>query len=162
MIRHAVVEELARLGAIVYTCSRNGAELDECLQDWESKGFRVAGSAWDLAHPLPKSSGAGSIVFMSSVCGVISMNGESVYSATKGAMNRLTKNLAREWAKDNIRSNSIAPWFILTPLTEHQLSNEKYHEEVVVRMPLGRTGEPEEVSSLVAFLCLSAASYIRR
>ncbi|KAF8012936.1 hypothetical protein BT93_I0946 [Corymbia citriodora subsp. variegata] len=221
MIRHAIVEELARLGAIVYTCSRNEAELNECLKDWKSKDFRVSGLACDvssksereklmfavsslfngklnilinnvgtgipkptvdytaeefsyimttnfesgyhlsqLAHPLLKSSGVGSIVFLSSVCGVISVNGGSIYSATKGAMNQLTKNLACEWAKDNIRSNSVAPWFIFTPLTELKLSNEKYKEEVIARTPLGRIGEPEEVSSLVTFLCLPAASYI--
>ncbi|XP_048140039.1 tropinone reductase homolog At1g07440-like isoform X5 [Rhodamnia argentea] len=143
-IGHAIVEELARLGATVYTCSRNQAELNECLKDWKSKGFRVAGSACDvssesereklmlivssvfdgklnilinnvgtntlkptldytaedfsfimttnfesayhmsqLAHPLLKASGAGSIVFLSSVCGVVSVNVGSIYSATK-------------------------------------------------------------------------------
>ncbi|KAF8041859.1 hypothetical protein BT93_A0451 [Corymbia citriodora subsp. variegata] len=220
-IGHAVVEELARLGATVYTCSRNEAEINECLKDWKSKGFRVAGSACDvssksereklmfavssvfhgklnilinnvgtnilkstvdytaedfsfiistniestyhlsqLAHPLLKASGVGSIVFLSSVCGVVSVNVGSIYSATKGAMNQLTKNLACEWAKDNIRSNSIAPWFILTPLSEPLLGNKKFHDEVIARTPLGRTGEPKEVSSLVAFLCMPAASYI--
>ncbi|KAF8010762.1 hypothetical protein BT93_J1416 [Corymbia citriodora subsp. variegata] len=220
-IGHAIVEELARLGATVYTCARNEAEIDECLKEWKSKGFQVAGSACDvssrsereklmlavsshfdgklnilinnvgtntlkptmdytaedfsfimttnfesayhlsqLAHPLLKASGAGSIVFLSSVCGVVSVNVGSIYAATKGAMNQLTKNLACEWAKDNIRSNSVAPWFILTPLAEPFLQNERCHEEVIARTPLGRTGEPEEVSSLVAFLCLPAASYI--
>ncbi|KAK3409944.1 hypothetical protein EUGRSUZ_J02011 [Eucalyptus grandis] len=184
-IGHAIVEELARLGATVHTCSRNEAEINECLKDWKSKGFRVSGSTCDvssrsereklmltvssvfdgklnilLAHPLLKASGAGSIVFLSSVCGVVSINVGSIYSATKGAMNQLTKNLACEWAKDNIRSNSVAPWFILTPLAEPLLSDKKFHEEVIARTPLGRTGEPEEVSSLVAFLCLPAASYI--
>ncbi|KAI6671070.1 hypothetical protein NL676_005955 [Syzygium grande] len=220
-IGHATVEELARLGATVYTCSRNEAEINECLKDWKSKGFQVSGSVCDvtsksereklmlivsslfngklnilinnvgtntikttvdytaedfsfimttnfesayhlsqLAHPLLKESGAGSIVFLSSVCGVISVNVGSIYSATKGAMNQLTKNLACEWAKDNIRSNSVAPWFIMTPLAEPVLSDKKFHEEVIARTPFGRTGEPEEVSSLVAFLCLPAASYI--
>ncbi|XP_056175869.1 tropinone reductase homolog At5g06060-like [Syzygium oleosum] len=220
-IGHAIVEELARLGATVYACSRNEAEINECLEDWKRKGFRVLGSVCDvssksereklmltvsssfngklnilinnvgtntikttvdytaedfsfimttnfesayhlsqLAHPLLKESRAGSIVFLSSVCGVVSVNVGSIYAATKGAMNQLTKNLACEWAKDNIRSNSVAPWFIMTPLAEPVLSDKKFHEEVIARTPLGRTGEPEEVSSLVAFLCLPAASYI--
>jgi tropinone reductase I len=115
-----------------------------------------------LAHPLLKASGVGSIVFISSVAGVVSLNVGSIYAAAKGAMNQLTKNLACEWAKDNIRSNCIAPWFIRTPLTRElfELEHEALLESINSRTPLGRVGEPEEVSSVVAFLCMPASSYI--
>lgn len=49
VIRHAVVEEFAELGAIVHTCSRNEAELKECLREWEKKGFKVSGSVCDVS-----------------------------------------------------------------------------------------------------------------
>lgn len=49
MIRHAVVEELAGFGASVYTCSRNEAELNKCLKEWEGKGFVVSGSVCDAS-----------------------------------------------------------------------------------------------------------------
>ncbi|KAI6671082.1 hypothetical protein NL676_005967 [Syzygium grande] len=49
MIRHAIVEELARLGATVYARSRNEIEINECLKDWKSKGFRVAGLACNVS-----------------------------------------------------------------------------------------------------------------
>ncbi|GLT55373.1 hypothetical protein SLA2020_285020 [Shorea laevis] len=139
-IGHAVVEELATLGARVHTCSRNESQLTACLHDWEMKGFQVTGSVCDvmypgqrvelmhkvssifnrklnilLAHPLLKASGVASIIFISSVAGVVSLNLGSIYAASKGAINQLAKSLACEWAKDNIRSNSIAPWFIRTP-----------------------------------------------
>ncbi|CAL2263929.1 unnamed protein product [Prunus armeniaca] len=113
-----------------------------------------------LAHPLLKASGAGNIVFLSSVAGVVSLEIGTIYSATKGAMNQLAKNLACEWAKDNIRTNSVAPGFTKTPLVEHFLSNEISLKIINSRTPLGRPGEPKEVSALVAFLCLPAASYI--
>ena len=100
-----------------------------------------------LAHPLLKTSGAGSIVLMSSVSGVVSLKYLSAYGATKGtschhrvyvagpvlldkmidiylynfsfrALNQLAKNLACEWAQDNIRTNSVAPWYIKTSLVE--------------------------------------------
>ncbi|CAI9763496.1 unnamed protein product [Fraxinus pennsylvanica] len=48
-IGHAIVEEFARFGAVVYTCSRNQKELDECLEEWKRKGFRVAGIVCDLS-----------------------------------------------------------------------------------------------------------------
>ncbi|KAJ4719969.1 putative Tropinone reductase [Melia azedarach] len=220
-IGHATVEELATLGAVVHTCSRNEAELNKCLQEWRSKGFVVTGSVCDatsrpqreklidevgsifngklnilvnnigtnirkptlelsaedyskimstnfestynmcqLAHPLLKASGNGSIVFVSSVAGLVYVGGGSVYASTKGALHQLTKNLACEWANDNIRSNCVAPWYIKTSLIERVLENKEFVENIVSRTPLQRIGEAEEVSSLVAFLCLPAASYI--
>ncbi|KAG5566960.1 hypothetical protein RHGRI_002499 [Rhododendron griersonianum] len=113
-----------------------------------------------LAYPLLKASGAGSVVFTSSVSGFVSLKSMSVHGATKGAINQLTKNLACEWAEDNIRSNAVAPWYIRTSMVEQVLSNKEYLEEVYSRTPLGRLGDPTEVSSLVAFLCLPASSYI--
>ncbi|XP_050369611.1 tropinone reductase homolog At2g29290-like isoform X2 [Argentina anserina] len=114
-----------------------------------------------LAHPLLKASGAGSIVFISSIGGVLSFEGAgSIYAASKGAVNQLAKTLACEWAKDKIRINSVAPGYIRTPMAKDFLSNQPIVEAVSARTPLGRIGEPEEISSLVAFLCLPAASYI--
>ncbi|KAK7379297.1 hypothetical protein VNO80_04754 [Phaseolus coccineus] len=113
-----------------------------------------------LAYPLLKASGKGCIVFLSSVAGVTSMGTGSVYAASKAAINQLTKNLACEWAKDNIRSNCVVPWTTRTPLVEHLLQNQTFVDDVMSRTPLKRIAEPEEVSSLVTFLCLPAASYI--
>ncbi|KAM7496505.1 hypothetical protein LguiA_020919 [Lonicera macranthoides] len=122
--------------------------------------FKSAFHMCQLAYPLLKASGAGSVVFTSSVSGFVSLKSMSVHGATKGAINQLTKNLACEWAKDNIRSNAVAPWYIKTSMVEQVLSNKEYLEEVYSRTPLGRLGDPTEVSSLVAFLCLPASSYI--
>ncbi|KAK7387413.1 hypothetical protein VNO78_28202 [Psophocarpus tetragonolobus] len=113
-----------------------------------------------LAYPLLKSSGMGSIVLISSIAGVVSLGTGSVYAACKAAINQLTKYLACEWAKDNIRSNCVVPATTNTPLVEHLLRNKKYVEEMLCRTPLGRIAEPQEVSSLVVYLCLPAASYI--
>ncbi|KAG9453109.1 hypothetical protein H6P81_006013 [Aristolochia fimbriata] len=113
-----------------------------------------------IAHPLLKTSGRGSIVFVSSVAGVVAIRSGTIYAASKGAMNQLTKNLACEWAKDNIRTNSVAPWYTRTSLVEPVLKDEKFAAEIIARTPLRRIAEAEEVSSLVSFLCLPAASYI--
>lgn len=75
-----------------------------------------------LAHPLLKASGNGSIVLISSVVGFMAVDGLSVYGVTKGAINQFTRSLACEWARDNIRTNCVAPGTIKTPMIEHVTS----------------------------------------
>ncbi|XP_010510526.1 PREDICTED: senescence-associated protein 13-like [Camelina sativa] len=114
-----------------------------------------------LAHPLLKASGSGSIVLMSSTAGIVHINNVgSIYGATKGAMNQLARNLACEWASDSIRANAVCPWFITTPLVNDCLNDKEFKKEAEKRTAVGRIGEANEVSPLVAFLCLPAASYI--
>lgn len=111
-------------------------------------------------YPMLRKSEAPSVVNISSVAGMTHVRTGSVYGMTKAAMNQLTRNLAGEWAPDGIRVNSVAPWYINTPLARQVLENEDYRNEVLSRTPMGRVGEIEEVASLVAFLCMPAASYI--
>ncbi|OMP05339.1 Short-chain dehydrogenase/reductase SDR [Corchorus olitorius] len=220
-IGHAIVEELAGLGARVHTCSRTETDLNKCLLEWQAKGFQVTGSVCDvtsqpqrqellnsvssdfsgklnilinnvgttagksiseltdeevsflidtnllsaqklslIAHPLLKASGAGNVVFLSSVGGLIPIKYAPIYGVTKGAIHQLTKHLACEWGGDNIRVNAVAPSLIRTPLTEQVFSDENSLKPFISRTPMGRTGEPKEASSVVAFLCLPAASYV--
>ncbi|CAL1402041.1 unnamed protein product [Linum trigynum] len=132
---------------------------EELSHMWKTN-FESGFNLCQLAHPLLKTSGSGSIVFISSVAGSTATPNLSAYGATKGAINQLTRNLACEWAKDNIRSNAVAPWFTRTPLVEQDLQDEGFLKAVLKCSPLGRIAEPEEVSSMVAFLCMPAASYI--
>ncbi|KAF5179756.1 Tropinone reductase-like protein [Thalictrum thalictroides] len=113
-----------------------------------------------IAHPLLKASGNGSIVFISSIAGLTGFIVGTIYSASKGAMNQLTRTLACEWAKDNIRTNAIAPGYIRTPMVKKMLEQEAFVNEYISRTPLKRIGEPSDVSSMVAYLCFPAASYI--
>ncbi|QIX61294.1 SDR family oxidoreductase [Hymenobacter sp. BT18] len=112
------------------------------------------------AHPLLKAAGSASIVNVGSVAGLTHLRTGAIYGMTKAAMTQLGRNLAVEWAPDGIRVNTVAPWYIRTPLAETVLRNPDYLAQVVARTPMQRIGEPEEVSAAVAFLCLPAASYI--
>jgi Tropinone reductase 1 len=113
-----------------------------------------------LFHIMLKKSVNASIVNLSSVAGLTHLRTGSPYAMTKAAMVQLTKNLAVEWAEENIRVNAIAPWYIDTPLVENLMNNKDYYEEVIKRTPMKRIGRPEEVASLAAYLCMDKASYI--
>lgn len=141
---------------------RSKPTVDHTAEDFSfhiSTNLESAFHLSQLSHPLLKTSGYGSIVFMSSVAGVVSLSIGSIYCATKGAMNQLARNLACEWASDGIRANAVAPAVIATDLAK-AVYDEDSKNAVISRKPLGRFGEPEEVASLVAFLCMPAASYI--
>ncbi|XP_068485304.1 tropinone reductase 1-like [Phaseolus vulgaris] len=129
-----------------------------------STNFESSYHMCQLAHPFLKQSGYGSIVLISSIAGVKAVPVVSVYAASKGALNQFTKNLALEWAKDNIRANVVAPGPVMTVLLKSVMdsSDEGYKivTEAVSQTLVGRMGEPKEISALVAFLCLPAASYI--
>ncbi|KAL0897371.1 hypothetical protein Bca101_081332 [Brassica carinata] len=84
-----------------------------------------------LSHPLLKASGYGNIVFISSITGVVSATFGSIYSATKGALNQLARNLACEWANDGIRANAVAPNVINTPLSQSFLDDLGLKESLI-------------------------------
>jgi Tropinone reductase 1 len=113
-----------------------------------------------LAHPVLKASGSGSIVFISSIAGVVGLFSGPIYGMTKASLNQLAKNLACEWSKDNIRTNSVAPGYISTSLTDRIFSDKELKDNIVRRTPIRRVGEPEDISSMVAFLCMPGSSYI--
>lgn len=113
-----------------------------------------------LLYPLLLSAENASVVNMSSVAGLTHIRTGSPYGITKAAIDQLTRNLAVEWAENNIRVNSIAPWYIDTPLVEELMKDIKYYNSVIDRTPMKRIGKPEEVASLAAYLCMDKASYI--
>lgn len=113
-----------------------------------------------LAYPLLKAGNNSSIVNVGSVAGLTAVRTGAPYGMTKAALVQLTRSLAVEWAENQIRVNTVAPWFILTPLTQPLLSNSDVLNSVVSRTPMGRVGTPEEVAGLVAFLCMPTATYI--
>jgi Tropinone reductase 1 len=112
-----------------------------------------------MAYPLLKGKNDASIINISSVAGQKHLRTGSVYGLTKAAMIQLTKNLACEWAEENIRVNAIAPWYIKTPLAETVLKDPDYYNEVISRTPLKKVGDPEDVASLATFLCLPASKF---
>ncbi|KAJ1276452.1 hypothetical protein BS78_05G215700 [Paspalum vaginatum] len=222
-IGHAIVEELARFGARVHTCSRSTTDLEECRRRWAEKGLDaittsvcdvavhgdrerlmdtvkatfdgkldilvnnagllVVGAAakhtaeeysqvmatnleacfhlCQLAHPLLRNhsvAGGASVVHISSITSILGYPWEALYSISKGGLNQLARSLAAEWACHKIRVNCVAPGVIMTDMVKDVPAGALEQERA--RIPMRRAGEPEEVASVVSFLCMPAASYV--
>ena len=102
----------------------------------------------------------GSIINMSSQMGHVGGPIRSVYNMTKAGLEGLTKGMAIDLAKYNIRVNSIAPTFVVTPMTKKFFKNKNFRKEVLGNIPLGRYAELPEISSAAVFLSSDAASMI--
>ena len=102
----------------------------------------------------------GSIVNMSSQMGHVGGRIRSVYNMNKFGMEGLTKGMAIDLAKYNIRVNSVAPTFVVTPMTKKFLKNKKFKRDTLNSIPLGRFAEMSEIASAVVFLASDAASMI--
>jgi NAD(P)-dependent dehydrogenase (short-subunit alcohol dehydrogenase family) len=111
-----------------------------------------------LAKPLLAKSKIGSIVNVSSMLAIFGHPDGPAYSASKGAIDQVTKSLAIAYAKDGIRVNAVAPGWINTPLLEPL--KESLGAGILARTPANRFGEPVEIAQVVAFLSSPAASFI--
>jgi 3-oxoacyl-[acyl-carrier protein] reductase len=100
----------------------------------------------------------GSIVNISSVIGEMGNAGQSSYTASKAALNGLTKSLAKELASRSVTVNAITPGFIETDMTG-KLSDAQ-REDTMKAIPLGRLGKPEDIAGLVVFLAGQPGSYV--
>ena len=102
----------------------------------------------------------GSIVNMSSQKGHVGGPIRSVYNMNKHGLEGLTKGMAIDLAKHNIRVNTVCPTFVVTPMTKKFLKNKKFRRDTLNNIPLGRFAEMPEISSAVVFLASDAASMI--
>ncbi len=100
----------------------------------------------------------GVIINISSVVGITGNIGQANYSASKAAMIGLTKTLAKEYGRRNIRVNAVAPGFIATDMTD--TLKDEYKQAMVDNVALSRFGQAEEVANVVKFLASRDSSYI--
>lgn len=99
----------------------------------------------------------GNIIIMASSTAFLGIKNISAYSASKAGVVQLTKVLAAELAKDNIRVNAIAPTYFLTEHTRDFLADKDVYRQIVNTIPLGRIGKPEEIAALMLFLASDKA-----
>ena len=102
----------------------------------------------------------GSIINMSSQMGHVGGPIRSVYNMNKHGLEGLTKGMALDLAKYNIRVNTVCPTFVVTPMTSRFLKNKEFKRETLNNIPLGRFADMSEIASSVVFLASDAASMI--
>ena len=102
--------------------------------------------------------GGGSIVNTSSMYGLVGTTMSFAYSATKGAINQMTRSLALTYARDNIRVNAVAPGYVDTPILSQVPDDMK--KVMANQMPIGRLGKDNEIANLIVYLLSEKASFI--
>lgn len=102
----------------------------------------------------------GNIVNVASIQSFVAATSATTYAISKGAVAQMTKTLAAELAKYEIRVNAIAPGVIETPMTEVTRSNKDTLDGYLKHVPMNRMGQPTELVGPVSFLCSNAASYV--
>ena len=102
----------------------------------------------------------GKIINITSLASFIGLSNISIYGASKGGVASLTRQFAVEFAKNNIQVNGIGPGYFITELTASLFSDPDRAKWVLSRIPLGRTGDAEDLKGAVVFLASPAADYI--
>jgi NAD(P)-dependent dehydrogenase (short-subunit alcohol dehydrogenase family) len=114
-----------------------------------------------LAIPEMRKRGGGAIVNIASVAGIMAENRCGAYTASKGGVVLLTRNMAMDFARDNIRVNAVCPGSTRTPRVERYWQKSPTGKsEVALLAPMRRSAEPEEIARPAVFLASSGASYM--
>ena len=147
-----------------------GDALSLSLEDWNRvMAVNATGAFLTARTTLPHLIDAhGTLVFTASTVGLAGMRGVAGYSASKGAVVALTRQLAADYAGDGVRVNAVAPGAVKTPLSESQFRararDDSHFEElmqaVIARYPIGRFGSTDDVARTVAFLASPASGWI--
>jgi NAD(P)-dependent dehydrogenase (short-subunit alcohol dehydrogenase family) len=121
----------------------------------------VLGTLLSMKHELRvmQAQGSGSIVNISSTYGHLGARGASVYSASKHAVEGLTKSVALEAAGSGVRINAVAPGPTETAMLNRFTGNAERKAGLVAGVPLQRAGEPDEIANAIVFLASNKSSF---
>ena len=166
-VKSLVEETVSKFGHIDYLVSNAGIgggpnkAHEVSLEEWY-KVVAVNQTGIFLANKYVISemlkNGGGSIVNTSSMYGLVGTTMSFAYSATKGAINQMTRSLALTYARDNIRVNAVAPGYVDTPILKDV--PKEYKDVMASSIPMGRLGKDSEIANLICYLLSDEASFI--
>ncbi len=159
----AVVDIGHRLGRIDILVNNAGIIRDGLFMTMSAKNWHAVletslDGFYNMTRPVLEQmvrQRSGSVVSISSAAALMPNRGQANYSAAKAGLNAASRAVAREVARLGIRVNVVAPGLIETEMIENAP-----REQIKALIPMARTGRPEEVARVVAFLCSDAASYV--
>jgi 3-oxoacyl-[acyl-carrier protein] reductase len=158
-----ILDDFGRANILINNAgvTRDGLAMRMSLEDWDSVVNTNLRGAFSFVQAIIRAmikQRSGRIINISSVIGLMGNAGQTNYAASKAGLIGFTKALARELASRNITVNAVAPGFITTDMTAG-LSDE-IKNSIKSKIPLGKTGMPEDIANAVAFLASSEAGYI--
>jgi meso-butanediol dehydrogenase/(S,S)-butanediol dehydrogenase/diacetyl reductase len=160
----ATVEKYGQLDVMVNNAGigRVGTVEEMALDDWHDvMRINLNGVMHGTRAALPHlKESEGSIINIASIYGLVAAPEATAYAAAKGGIINFTRSVAIDYAKENVRVNSICPGFVETPMTKPSFEDEAFYEYVHGQTPIGRVAQPEEIAGLAMFLASEEASYI--
>jgi NAD(P)-dependent dehydrogenase (short-subunit alcohol dehydrogenase family) len=167
-VKAMIEQTLATFGRLDFAFNNAGVEQaltplpDQTEETYDQiMDINVKGVWLSLKHEIPAmlKTGGGAIVNNSSAAGLIGFAAVPIYVASKHAVNGLTKSVALEYAKQNVRVNAVAPGPIDTRMYRDFAAAPEVGQALQGAIPIGRVGQPEEIASTVVWLCSDGASF---
>jgi len=167
-LQNLVTQTIAHFGTLnilINNAATNphfGQMLDAEDSMWQkTMEVNIMGNFWltQAAVAHMRKIGGGKIVNVASVNGIRPGGFQGIYSMTKAAVISMTKTLAMELAGDNIQVNAIAPGLIKTKFAQAIWDNDTLHQSVIGRTPMGRIGDPDEITGMAMYLSSRASSF---
>ena len=159
------IKEFGRVDILV-NCA--GVTIDGCSEDYTEETWKSIHNINVMApfrlsklvakHMIRQKSG--NIINITSICAAFGFPNNPAYQASKGALRQLTRAMANDWAKHNIRVNNLSPGYFKTEMTKKSRSNPEKAKERAKRWMLKRWAEPEELVGPVIFLASQASSFM--
>jgi 2-dehydro-3-deoxy-D-gluconate 5-dehydrogenase len=168
-LERGFAEAVDRLGGLDVLVTSHGIgrpsdALEHELEDWDAVlevNLTSVFTLCRLAGRIMIEQGSGKIVNVASLLAFSGGFRVSSYAASKGAVAQLTKALANEWAPAGVNVNAIAPGYFKTQLNTHIWRDDpERSEQILVRIPAGRWGEPSDLKGAVVFLAAPASDYL--
>jgi NAD(P)-dependent dehydrogenase (short-subunit alcohol dehydrogenase family) len=166
-----VVEKFGKVDVLVNNAGIGGASKpthEYTEEEWDKvMDINVKGYFLCTKHAIPrmKDAGGGSIIYLSSIYGIVGSADVPAYHASKGASRLMAKTDALLYAGDNIRVNSIHPGFIWTPMVEDYAKKqgekpEEFREQLAGLHPIGHVGEPEDIAYGILYLASDESKFV--
>jgi 2-deoxy-D-gluconate 3-dehydrogenase len=130
----------------------------DTVMDTNIKGLFFCCQAVGRLSMIPRKKGI--IINISSQAGKVALPFRAAYCSSKGAVDQLTRVLAFEWAKYNIRVNAVSPTFVETPFTKKMFADKEFNDYVMNKIPLKRLATTDDVANAVCFLVSNQSSMI--